>query len=132
MAYITKQEVSVIRENLKREFPAFRFTLSGGNSSKLNVVIKSGPVRFIKESEEDVMKGRVRSDINHHYAQNYEYSEVLKKIIAVCLEKHWDDCDAHLDYFNTAFYFSISQGTYDKPYTIRKADIHTTAFYIQN
>lgn len=133
MAYITKEEVSVIRENLKREFPAFRFTLSGGNSSKLNVVIKSGPIRFIPEpTAEEAAKGWVCTDINHYHITNYVYKEVLQKIIDVCLEKHWDTSDAQSDYFNCAFYFSIHQGTWDKPYQIAKPSIHTTQFYLEN
>lgn len=112
MAYVSKELVSKVREALKREFPKFKFLVSGTGQGTLNVVIKSGPIRFI----DDV--GRTRTNINHYHLGNYYNADILQKIIEVCNRDNYDNSQPEYDYFDVGYYLSIHQGRWDKPYVV--------------
>jgi hypothetical protein len=113
MSFISKEEVKNIRQKLKTEFPKFKFSVSGGNSSKLNVTIISGPKDF-----SDILDDRGCSNVNHYHLRNYgKYETLFTKIINVMKSQNWfDNSDSMTDYFHVAYYFSLEIGRWDKPY----------------
>ena len=56
MPFISPEQVKGIRETLKKEFPAFKFSVTGSNYSTVNINVKSGPINF-----------GVNPYINHYY-----------------------------------------------------------------
>lgn len=110
MAYITKEEVSKIRENLKKAFPKFKFSVrKNAGSSSVTISILSGPVRF---SDKD------HCELNHYHPHMYKNEDVLKKIIDVAKQDHWDKSDIMTDYFHCSYYMSFEQGKWEKPYVV--------------
>lgn len=101
-AYISAADVKVIRQDLKKEFPAFKFAvrLAHGGHSSLKVDILSGPVRFRKDD----------GDINVYHIDQYENPTILKKIVATINKKNFDKSEIQIDYFHVGFYLNLDQG----------------------
>jgi hypothetical protein len=140
MAYINAEEVKAIRNALKKKFPEHKFSVtkdSGGLA--VNVAIMEGPA-FKAEDEEwsqyqdkyvavDLNTGH--HQINHvwckdHYPNNGEFFEEIVKIIKTAPyeagvgDLWFDESDAMIDYFHTAYYFHIEVGKWDKPFKVKE------------
>lgn len=110
MAYISAEEVRVIRNDLKRKFPKFKFSVrKSTSSSSVTISILSGPVRFSDEGH---------TQLNHHWPQNYKNSNVFRDIIAVAKRNHWDKSDISTDFFHCSYYLSFEQGKWTKPFKL--------------
>lgn len=105
-AYINASEVKVIRNDLKKEFPAFTFEVTKGsstrihsNSSSINIYILSGPFKF----------SPVDGNLNHYHHDKYQHGDVLQKMVEVINKKN---VGSHLqiDIFDVGFYVYIHQG----------------------
>lgn len=136
MAYISTQDVKSIREALKVAFPEFRFSVRKGyGSMSVTVAIQSGPVDF-----SDIPHYRDNHvDVNHFHTHQYDkHQELFEAIIALIKQapsrKWYNNSDAMVDYFDTAFYFHLHVGQYDKPYEIRyprKGIYHVPESYME-
>ncbi len=113
MAYISKDEVKNVRELLKKEFPKFKFSVSGGNSLSLNVSIMKGPEDF-----SEVLGQWKHTDVNQYHTYQYgKFEKLFDKMFKVMKSQNWfDESDSMVDYFHTAYYMSLSIGKWDKPY----------------
>jgi hypothetical protein len=122
MAYIRTDEVKEIRNTLKEEFgPDLKFGVkkeSGGIA--VRITLKKGNVDF-----SDIGNNGY-AQINQYHLGNYgDHRPLFEDIINVIKKapgkaeggREWyDKSDAQYDYFNTAFYFNIEVGNYNKPY----------------
>ena len=113
MAYITKDEVKLIRNNIKKAFPVkagWKFSIVNRDHSEVSVSIMQCPKAY-------GFKGH--SPINHFYIDEHYGNELqreaLNKIHNIVSEKHWDESDPMTDYFHCAFYISMEIGKWDKP-----------------
>ncbi len=112
MAYISKDEVKNIREQLKKAFPKFKFAVSGGNSSSLNVSIMSSPEDF-----SELLDSSYRQINEFHLYQYGKFEKLFTDIITVMKSQNWfDESDSMVDYFHIAYYLHLSIGKWDKPY----------------
>lgn len=124
MAYIKKEEISAIRNELKKRFghTGLKFGVKNRHHSSVHVTIKAGPIDF-----SDIYRdGDEYADINIYHLQNYgqhtPFFEELEKIIKTAPSlieggREWfDKSDMMTDYFHTAFYIDLDVGSYDKPY----------------
>ena len=114
MAYITTAEVKNVRELLKKEFPKFKFAVSGGNSLSLKVAIMKGPEDF-----SSILGNWKSIDINQYHTYQYgkKFEKLFDKIFKVMKSQNWfDKSDSMTDYFHTAYYMSLSIGKWDKSY----------------
>jgi len=125
MAYISATEVKAIREELKQEFPKYRFSVrkqSGGLS--VGVSLTKGP-KGLLEAVGEQFDGAGYQSINHYHTHMYgEYKGLFDKILTAVktapakVGRGWyDNSDAMTDYFDTAFYINIEVGRYGKGYT---------------
>jgi Large polyvalent protein associated domain 29 len=126
MAYINAIEVKAIRNELKKEFPNLKFSVTKGYSGlSVDVTILSGSIDF-NPLFDSYQHGKNYAQINqYHYKDRLpEYAPVFEKIIhiiktapAKATGKEWfDKSNAMTDYFHTAYYFHINVGVWDKPY----------------
>lgn len=124
MAYITKEEVKIIRDDLKKAFPEIKFSVrKNAYSSTVYVTIKESPYDFELNGKEyrDVnqyhfdtdMDGR---DLDDNIVKVHTHRPLLRKIFAIISKEHWDKSDAMTDYFNCSFYYYLTIGEYTKPY----------------
>ena len=140
MAYINAEEVKAIRNALKKKFPEHKFSVtkdSGGLA--VNVAIMEGPA-FKAEEEKwnqyqdkyvavDLNEGH--HQINHvwckdHYPNNGKFFQQIVDIIKTAPyyagvgDLWFDESDAMIDYFHTAYYFHIEVGKWDKPFKVKE------------
>lgn len=123
MAYINAEETKVIRDNLKEKYPEIKFSVRNRHHSSIDVTILRAPYNF-------ELNGAEYRDVNqyHYYGAseclNHEgnlvkphtHQKILKDILEIISAKHWDKSDAMTDYFNCAFYYNLSIGSYSKPF----------------
>ena len=122
MAYIRTDEVKEIRNTLKEEFgPDLKFGVkkeSGGIA--VRVTLKKGNVDFSDIGDNGY------AQINQYHLGNYgDHRYLFEDIISVIKTapgnadngREWyDKSDAQYDHFDTAFYFNLEVGNYNKPY----------------
>ena len=124
MAYIGANEVKAIRDELKAQFPKFKFGVRKGSGSlSVDVTVKSGPADFGDIFEQT---SRGYAQINHYHLGNYgEHKSFFEQIIRIIKiapstipggRRWFDESDAQTDYFHTAYYMHLQIGAWDKSY----------------
>jgi hypothetical protein len=118
MAYISTEDVKKIRVALKEEFgKKLKFGVRKTSYHSLNITIKSGEVDF-----SDLMRTPTEQvQVNHYHLHNYgDHKPLFEKIIEIIKTaptKQWyDNSDSMIDHFDTAYYFSLRVGDWNKPY----------------
>jgi hypothetical protein len=126
MAYIDAEDVKAIRNELKEAFPKFKFGVRKQHGShSVMVTVKQGPTDF-----SNILKQYGYTNINPYHTGMYgQHSKFFDKVIEVIKTapaagngynsgRGWyDNSDARVDYFDTAYYMSINVGDWNKPYT---------------
>jgi len=121
MAYITAKDVKAIREELKAQFPKWKFSVRKGSGSlSVDVSILQGTCAF---------EGKDYAQVNQYWIDSHwtdaEDKMALEKINEIMhnapgrqdpSRKFFDHSDAMTDYFHTAFYTHLSIGQWDKRY----------------
>lgn len=132
MAYISADDVKMIRNALKAKFPKFKFSARKGSGSySVDVTIKSGPIDFISNYNDTVYDNRMgctRDDylqVNQYWFQDHfsgDAKDMIKEVLSIIKSspdnKWYNNSDAMTDYFDTAFYIHLNIGRYNKPYTV--------------
>ena len=141
MAYISANEVKAIRDELKAQFPKFKFGVrKGAGSLSVDVTIKQGPIDFIENyltsarsgDAVDYVRQSGSLQVNQYWFQDH-FSGAAKDMIEQVLRiikiapstieggRRWfDESDAMTDYFNTAYYIHLSIGDWSTPYALVK------------
>ncbi len=128
MAYINAKDVAAIRKELKAAYPNFKFSVRKHNSLSVHVTIAQGNVDF-----SDIFTDKGYAQINQYHMGNYgKHQQMFQNIVdiiktapsrgeGVRKDNVWyDNSDSQTDYFDTAYYFSISVGARNQPYTANK------------
>lgn len=136
MAYINAKDVEAIRSELKAAFPEFKFGVRKRDHMAVTVTIKSGPVDFsdiFAQDEYSARKQYVQLNTYHldsFYGQHAKTFARMVEIIRTAPARgegyhrgtgYYNNSDAQIDYFDTAYYYDLHIGAWDKPY------IHTPA-----
>lgn len=123
MAYISAEETKEIRNNLKKAYPEIKFSVRNRHHSSVSVTILSAPYNFELNGKDyrDVNQyhfDTANSHVNHNdeLVKPNSHRHILRGILAIISEKHWDKSDAMTDYFNCAFYYNLSIGSWSKPF----------------
>jgi len=142
MAYVSKERKAarapVIKAVLKKY--GLKGTLKVETHSTLVVTIRSGELDLIGMANNWHEKGAERrgdtfSPYTGHVPVNVYwdgenarkhgepvYADIIDELVAALKGDDWyDNSDAMTDYFNTAFYYDIAIGDWDKPYVWTKA-----------
>ena len=139
MAYISTEQVKEIRDSLKREFPAkdgWKFSVRREHASSVTVAVLAGPIEFCLYTLPDFvdwqgpahmhperrLTRQTYAQVNqYHYKERWdaESEDVFDRMLAIIKKDWWDESDSMTDYFNTAFYFHLNIGKWDKPYEYR-------------
>jgi len=140
MAYITADEVKAIRNELKAQFPKFKFGVRKGSGSlSVDVTIKSGPIDFIEnynqtknESHVDTQLAKGYVQINQYWFQEHftgEAKNMIEQVLRIIKiapgtipggRRWFDESDAMTDYFHTAYYIHLEVGNWNQPYALVK------------
>ena len=138
----TTEVAKLVREQLKKEFPACKFSVtcksfSGGSSLTIALMVAPFSV-FAKDT--DTNGNREEGDyaqLNHYQlCHAYDYGSppgvcngvfltpeawrVLSRAVEIGQAQNWDNSDIQTDYFDVNYYFDIEVGKWDKPFQVRK------------
>ena len=120
MAYITKEDVQAIRQELKQQFPRWKFSVrKGAGSLSVDVNILQGTASF---------DGKDYAQVNQYWIKDHWKDEDDCQVLTTINEimhnapgraggrVYFDESDAMTDYFHTAFYTHLSIGQWDRKY----------------
>jgi hypothetical protein len=126
MAYISAQDVKAIREELKAEFPKFKFGVRKGSGSlSVDVTIKQAAFAFKDQFEK---QGREYAQVNQYWIKDHfsnpEECAFIERVNEIMHNApgraggkvYFDESDAMTDYFHTAFYTHLQIGSWNEPY----------------
>ena len=122
MAYMNQEMKATIAKNLKPVLKKFgvKGTLSVRNHSTIVLTLKSGKIDFFADygDREDARKFGI--DVNPYWFHEHftgKSKQFLTEAFNALKSANWyDESDAQVDYFNTAYYFRINVGKWNKPY----------------
>jgi hypothetical protein len=126
MAYISKEDVQAIRQELKAQFPKWKFAVrKGAGSLSVDVNIMQGTESF----DDHFNNGRRYAQVNQYWIKDHFKDSSERQAIEMINEimhnapgraggrVFFDESDAMTDYFHTAFYTHLSIGKWDQDYT---------------
>ena len=136
MAYISTDDVKHIRNTLKKELPQYKFSVVRDHTSSVTIALMKGPAfkdyEYFDRYTHETKIGTLNKD--HHQINQYlledfygkENAKVLDKIHSIALTapaknggKVWyNNSDAMIDYFDTAYYVHIEVGKWNKQYEV--------------
>jgi hypothetical protein len=137
MAYMNQTKKQTIASKVKPILAKYgvKGSLSVRNHSTIVLKLTSGSVDFIGDMsderhnllgsrtiDKDELRKRYNLDVNPYwYHEHYTGTALafLSEIIPAMKGADWyDKSDAQVDYFNTAYYYDVNVGSWDKPYTL--------------
>lgn len=119
MAYISTEEVKVIREELKKNFPSqlgWKLSIVRRDYLSLSISIIEAPFELRNDVKNDY------EQVNSYWITSRENKQsipVLKKILKIANKNNYDRSDVQSDYFDVGFYLNLSIGHFGKPFTQR-------------
>ena len=139
MAYINAEDVNHIRVALKKEFPQYKFSVTRDHHLGVNINFMKGPAfndyeyfnRHSGEWSTENLSDGYHHQINHFHLEDFygkENAEILGKVSEIAHtapglaggKKYYNNNDIQSDYFDVAYYVSISIGKWNKSYEIVK------------
>lgn len=131
MAYMNQAKKAVIKANLDKVLKPLgvKFTLRVSHHMAITCTIKSAPWNMLADR---TSKAQSEFEVNHAQVNPYWFEEhytgktkeVLAKVVdAIKSADYYDRSDAMVDYFDTAYYFHINIGDYNKPFQVTKPTI---------
>ena len=120
MAYMNKENATLIRNALKVAFPNIKFAVRKDTHS-IHVTIASSDIDFSDLDKEGVWGVKGYAQINQFHLHQYgRHETLLAKIVDIIktapADQWYDRSDSMSDYFDTAFYIHLNVGAWDKPY----------------
>lgn len=125
MPYIKKERVAQIREELKKQFPDMKMSVTRRHHSEVSIVILSAPWDMLATSDQgDKKRGYEQVNqfyIAEHYKDDPQTRDALLIIYSIANEGNGtlvvdSDYGAVPD-----FYVSISIGAFEKPFTVTES-----------
>lgn len=120
MPYIETKRVAEIRDQIKKEFPDFKFSVTREGGSSVYIKILAGPLQLLTD-EKAIESGR--ESVNHfyiedHYKDHPEVCKMLSRIYEVANQGNRVLTEDG-DYGSVPlFYVNMEIGTYDKKYEL--------------
>ena len=119
MPYITTERVKEIRNEIKKAFPKFKFSITRQHHSSVSVAILSAPVELITTEGNNRRYEQVNEfHIKEHYEDTPKVRDILLKIYEI-MDRGNGVFVEDSDYGTVPdFYTHLSIGRWDKPFTI--------------
>jgi hypothetical protein len=124
MAYMNQDKKKVIASKLKPVLKKYgvKGTLSVRNHSVIVLNVKAGKVNFFEDygDREDAKKFGIQ--VNPYWFHDH-FEGKSKEFLADAFDAlksagYYDNSDAQIDYFDTAYYYDINIGNWKKPYVL--------------
>ena len=138
MAYINAEDVNHIRVALKKEFPQYKFSVTRDHHLGVMIAFMKGPKfaeyeyfdRYAHETKIGNLDGH--EQLNHFHTESFygkENAKIIDKVSEIAHtapglaggKTYYNNNDIQSDYFDVAYYVSISVGKWNKEYEIKEA-----------
>lgn len=124
MAYMNQEKKAKIAAMLKPVLKKYgvKGSLSVHNHSTITLTLKSGVIDFFEDygDREDARKFGIQVNpywFHDHFAgKSKEF--LTEAFNALKSADYYDNSDAMIDYFDTAYYYGINVGKWNKPYVL--------------
>ena len=129
MAYMNQEKKAVIKANLDKVLKPLgvKFSLRVRNHMAIVCTIKSAPFDMLADRVTPSQFERGYAQVNPYWFRDHyrgRTRDVLAKVVeAIKSADYYDRSDAMVDYFDTAYYFDINIGDYNKPFVVTKPTI---------
>jgi len=124
MAYMNQERKAIIAAKLKPVLKKYKVkgTLAVRSHMTIVLTVKSGPLDFINDysKPEDAKKFGIQ--VNPYWFQDH-FQGKSKQFLAEAFDAlkaagWYNNSDAMTDYFDTAYYYDIDIGKWNKPYQV--------------
>jgi hypothetical protein len=122
MAYMNQEKKKVIASKLKPVLKKYgvKGTLSVRNHSSIVLNVKAGKIDFFEDygDREDAKKFGIQVNPYwfHDHFEGKSKQFLTEAFDALKSAGYYDNSDASVDYFDTAYYYNINIGNWKKPY----------------
>jgi hypothetical protein len=124
MPYITKDQVTAKRKQLKSALPDYKLSITTEHYSGIKVAIMSGPTDFGTEYSQLNPHHDYRAETWNRYTEDYESNPSIQDVMDVImpiLNEGKGDSHEDGDYGMIPDYYTwVHIGKWDKPYVIKK------------
>jgi hypothetical protein len=119
MPYISAEDVKAKRKEIRAAFPAYKFSVTRGNHSSINVSILSGPLALTERADG-------HEQVNHFYIDEHfeDHPEVAALLTAVrdIAMRGQSELVYDSDYGSVpTFYIHLAIGKWNLPYEVKAA-----------
>ena len=124
MAYINQEKKKVIASKLKPVLKKYgvKGTLSVRNHSSIVLNVKAGKIDFFEDygDREDAKKFGIQVNPYwfHDHFEGKSKQFLTEAFDALKSAGYYNNTDASIDYFDTAYYYDINIGNWKKPYVL--------------
>jgi hypothetical protein len=128
MAYMNQAKKAVIKANLDKVLKPLgvKFSLRVSNHMAITCTIKSAPWDMLADRTASVLSPFQvdHAQVNPYWFEDH-YTGKTKDVIGQVVDAlksadYYDRSDAMVDYFDTAYYYHLSIGDYNKPFQVQK------------
>jgi hypothetical protein len=122
MAYMNQEKKKVIASKLKPVLKKYgvKGTLSVRNHSSIVLNVKAGKIDFFEDygDREDAKKFGIQVNPYwfHDHFEGKSKQFLTEAFDALKSAGYYNNTDASIDYFDTAYYYNINIGNWKKPY----------------
>ena len=124
MAYMNQDKKKVIASKLKPVLKKYgvKGTLSVRNHSSIVLNVKAGKIDFFEDygDREDAKKFGIQVNPYwfHDHFEGKSKQFLTEAFDALKSAGYYNNTDASIDYFDTAYYYDINIGKWNKPYVL--------------
>lgn len=141
MAYMNQEKKATIKANLDKALKGtgVKYSLSVNNHSTIVCTVKSAPIDLVEnfiqtdvksfsgkkmaQDQIDYIRQRQYLDVNPYWYKEHfsgKALELVDKIVkAMYTANYYDNSDAMVDYFDTAYYVDVNIGKWNKPFEVK-------------
>jgi len=120
MPFITTDRVKEIRNEIKKEFPQYKFSVRREHHSSVYIIIKSGPVQLLTVNPERGYESVNHFYVQDHYAETPQVRDIIQKVVDIARKgQHEQFFDG--DYGSVPnYYVNVHIGEWGKHYEVTK------------
>jgi hypothetical protein len=118
MAYVTKEMTKAVRTALNNKFPGIKFSVTMRDHMSIHIAIMESHTDLSVDCLNQYNpQGHLYAQINQYYLSDYVFGEWYKEIIQTMFNAtasvghpYYDRSNSQIDYFDVAYYYSLSIG----------------------
>jgi len=118
MPYLNKEFTKKVRQELKKRYPDFKFSVRTVDSMSLHVVIREAPFDLLDEDNDNGYEQINHYHIDDFYEENHRKRDLLKEINELMKAEQYEEVYDG-DYGSVpSYYTTLKIGEWDRPFKV--------------